>query len=275
MLRFCRNQPWRDPIRDILNLDRYPIDQAGSPQYASLVVRCQAELAAGGMFNLDGFVYPDAIARAAAEILPLFEHKSYTHRRRHNVYFADQVPGLTAGHPALMQFDTVHRTLCDDQLTGMVVRQIYEWPPLVAFIARVMEKPQLYVMADPLARLNVMDYRAGEALNWHFDRSQFTTTLLIQAPEHGGEFEYRSDLRSETEPNYEGVARFLRGEDPGKHVNPLAAGTLNVFKGRNTLHRVSPVQGTRDRVIAVFSYYDRPGVMFSREERIGFFGREA
>jgi hypothetical protein len=34
-----------------------------------------------------------------------------------------------------------------------------------------------------------MDYRPGEALNWHFDRSQFTTTLLIQAPEQGGEFE--------------------------------------------------------------------------------------
>ena len=66
----------------------------------------------------------------------------------------------------------------------------------------------------------------------------------------------------------------LRGEDAGIQVNPLAGGTLNVFKGRNTLHRVSTVRGSRKRLIAVFSYYDRPGVMFSPEERVGFFGRE-
>jgi hypothetical protein len=120
-----------------------------------------------------------------------------------------------------------------------------------------------------------MDYRTGEALNWHFDRSQFTTTLLIQAAEQGGEFEYRSDLRSDTDPNYEGVSRLLRGEDPDIHVNGLAGGTLNVFKGKNTLHRISPVRGNRKRLVAVFSYYDRPDVMFSREERIGFFGRDA
>ncbi len=262
-------------MRELLDLDRYPVDRPESPAYAALVARCRAELAARGMFNLDGFVRQGAIQRAAAELLPLAERDSYTHERRHNVYFVDQVAGLPADHPALRQFDTVHHTLCDDQLAGTIVHRIYEWEPLAGFIAQVMEKPALYVMSDPLARLNVMDYRSGEALNWHFDRSQFTTTLLIQAPEQGGEFEYRSNLRSDTDPNYDGVGRMLRGEDSDIHVNPLAAGTLNVFKGKNTLHRVSPVHGPRKRLIAVFSYYDRPGVMFSREERIGFFGRDA
>ena len=28
-----------------------------------------------------------------------------------------------------------------------------------------------------------------------------------------------------------------------------------------------------ERMMAVFSYYDRPGVMFSDEERLGFYGR--
>ena len=37
-----------------------------------------------------------------------------------------------------------------------------------------------------------MSYREGEALNWHFDRSEFTVTLLIQTPEEGGDFQYRS-----------------------------------------------------------------------------------
>jgi hypothetical protein len=260
---------------EILDLDRYPLDQPGAPAYAALVEGCRAQLAAHGMFNLDGFVRQRAIERCAAEILPLSERISYTHQRRHNVYFTDKVAGLAADHPALRQFDTVHHTLCDDQLAGTIVRRIYEYAPLIGFIARVMDKAALHVMQDPLARLNVMDYRPGEALNWHFDRSQFTTTLLIQAAEAGGEFEYRSDLRSDTDQNYDGVGRLLRGEDPGIKVNPLAGGTLNVFKGKNTLHRVSPVRGSRKRLVAVFSYYDRPGVVFSREERIGFFGRDA
>ncbi|MEM7733808.1 MAG: 2OG-Fe(II) oxygenase [Pseudomonadota bacterium] len=116
-------------------------------------------------------------------------------------------------------------------------------------------------------------YRAGQALNWHFDRSEFTTTLLLQAPEVGGEFEYRTSLRSEDDPNYDGVAAMLRGEDAHVKRITLAAGTLNVFKGRNTAHRVTPVEGGTARMISVFSFYDRPGVAFSDEERIGFYGR--
>lgn len=128
-------------------------------------------------------------------------------------------------------------------------------------------------MEDPLARVNAMQYRAGQALNWHFDRSEFTTTLLLQAPEMGGEFEYRTGLRSEDDPNYDGVAAMLHGEDAQVKRITLEAGTLNVFKGRNTAHRVTPVEGDTARMISIFSFYDRPGVVFSDEERIGFYGR--
>ncbi len=69
------------------------------------------------------------------------------------------------------------------------------------------------------------------------------------------------------------MAKLLRGSDPLVRVNPLAAGTLNVFAGKNTLHRVSPVRGRRDRLVAVYSYYEQPNVTFSERERIGFYGR--
>jgi hypothetical protein len=36
---------------------------------------------------------------------------------------------------------------------------------------------------------------------------------------------------------------------------------------------VTPPVGGRDRVTAIFSYYERPGVTFSDEERHGFYGR--
>ena len=130
-----------------------------------------------------------------------------------------------------------------------------------------------FTLCDPLARLNVMSYREGEQLNWHFDRSEYTTTLLLQAPEQGGNFVYRTDLRSAEDPNYDGVARLMRGEDENVKTLKVSPGTLNVFRGRNTAHKVSTVRGQRERMIAVFSYYEKPGVMFSREEQIGFYGR--
>jgi hypothetical protein len=259
--------------RDMLDLDRYPLDRPDSPAFEELVAACRRDMEGNGMFNLDGLVRPAGLARAVGEIQSVSDRAAYVHQRRHNVYFEETVAGLAPDHGALKRFDTINRTLCDDQLAGMLVHEIYEWAPLPAFLARVLDKPRLYLMRDPLARANVLSYRPGEALNWHFDRSLFTTTLLIQAPDEGGEFEYRSNLRSEQNPNYEGVSKLLNGTDRKIRVNPLAAGTLNVFAGKNTLHRVSPVRGQCDRLIAVYSYYEQPKVMFSDEERIGFYGR--
>ena len=260
-------------MNNILDLDRYPIECLDSLEAKALVARCQAELASEGMFNLEGFVRGHVVQSCAAQLQIMLDRESFTHTRSHNIYFLKNVPGLRVDHPALRTVESIHHTLCADQIRRTKIHDIYEWRPLARFIAAVMQKPALYLMEDPLARVNVIAYREGETLNWHFDRSQFTTTLLIQAPEAGGEFQYRSNLRTETDPNYEGVARLLAGEDTEVRTLAVKPGTLNVFKGRNTLHRVSPPVGKRDRIIAIFSYYDRAGVAFSTEERLGFYGR--
>ena len=263
----------RSAMADLLDLERFPIDQPTTPQFKALVRQCQDELDREGMFNLPGLVRPDVVRKCAATMQPLLDSQSFTHKRFHNVYFLKKVPGLDPDHPALATVETVNHTLCGDQIQDSAIDQIYRWEPVAAFLATVMGMEKLFVMDDLLAGANVISYRAGETLNWHFDRSQFTTTLLIQAPEVGGEFMYRSNLRSETDPNYDGVARLLRGEDDQVRKLMVTPGTLNVFKGRNTLHRVNPPAGTKDRIIAIFSYYDRPGVRFSPDESIGFYGR--
>lgn len=260
-------------MKELLDFDRYPIDRPGSADYARLVLECRRQLHSQGMFNLEGFVRASAIERAVAELQPLTGPHSFTHQRRHNVYFESTLTGLPHEHAALAEVDTINHTLCDDQIRHTVIHEIYEFEALPAFLAAVLQRPRLYLMDDPLGRVNVIEYRPGETLNWHFDRSWFTVTLLIQAPERGGEFEYRHALRSDSDPNYEGVARVLRAEDPGVLVNPLAPGTLNVFAGKNTLHRVSKIRGIRNRLVAVYCYYEQPGVRFSSAERIGFYGR--
>ena len=262
-------------MRNILDLDLYPLEKPGSPQWQELVDHCRADLARDGMFNLEGFVRPKAISRALDEIRPVMNTLSFVHKRSHNIYFKKEVPGLAPEHPALRLLDTINHTVCGDQITQSLPLWIYEWPQFAVFLAATLEKETLFTMRDPLARVNVMAYRDGEALNWHFDRSEFTITLLLQAPSEGGDFQYRSDLRTETDPNYDGVERLLEGKDKEVKTLTLAAGTLNVFRGKNTLHRITPCKGPKERFVAVFSYYEKPGVMFTKEEQIGFYGRVA
>lgn len=261
-------------MQDLIDLDRYPLDRPNSRDWVDLVKDCKMKLARDGLFNLPGFVHRDAVAKAAGELIPVLEDNAFTHARRHNIYFKKEIEGLPAHHPVLAEFETSNRTICADQMDGAAVIRLYEWGPFAQFVAAVVGKSDLFTMEDPLARVNVMAYSEGQALNWHFDRSEFTTTLLLQAPRAGGEFEYDQDLRSDADANYDGVADLLEGRrTPVRMV--LEPGTLNIFKGKNTAHRVTPVMGDLDRIIAVFSYYERPGVQFTDEERIGFYGRAA
>lgn len=256
-----------------IDLERYPLHDRQSQRYVDLVERCRADLARDGMFNLEGFMHEDAIKETvdavASRLTPV---EAFVHARRHNIYFK-KIADLPEDHPALREVETKNLTLCADQCEGLPVDAVYSWQPLADFLADTMEQEALYPMPDPLARFNVMGYPEGWGLNWHFDRSHFTTTLLLQAPDAGGDFVYRSDLRSDTDPNYDGVAHLLEGKDPNVKSFTASAGTLNVFKGKNTAHRVTPVIGDTPRIVAVLTYYDRPGVNFTPEERIGFYGR--
>src|ERR1700722_7431655 len=137
VLSFNCPKNWERAMRDLLDLDRYPIDQPGSAEYLRLVLTCQDQMATNGMFNLHGFVRHAAIVRAVKELQPLCELSSFTHRRRHNIYFSEDACGLPPAHGALAKMETGHHTLCDDQVQNTVVREIYEFVPLPAFIARV------------------------------------------------------------------------------------------------------------------------------------------
>ena len=55
-------------MKDILDLTRFPLDQPGSSGWTDLVARCRADLAAEGMFNLDGLMLP-VVAAGVADAL--------------------------------------------------------------------------------------------------------------------------------------------------------------------------------------------------------------
>ncbi|WP_415921593.1 2OG-Fe(II) oxygenase [Tateyamaria sp. SN6-1] len=255
-----------------IDLDRYPLEQPGSAAWQQVVDTAKAGLARDGLFNLPGFLTPSALAQTLAHVTPRLATESFHHSRWHNIYFKDDVDGLAPDDPALKKVETANHTLCHDQLGGTPLDRIYRYDGFIRFLEAVMDRPRLHIMDDPLAGVNVLEYRDGEALNWHFDRSVFTTTLLLQRADEGGAFEYVRNLRSADDPNHAGIADLLTGA-----ITPTVldqdAGTLNVFLGVNTAHRVSRVVGSPSRIVAVLSHYDAPGRAFSDSERMGFFGR--
>ena len=243
---------------DIMDTTNYPIDQPESSRYSALVALCQADLAKNSLFNLPGFLRPSALHDTLELVKPVIATKAFVHPRVHNIYFKKTIPDLAPDHPALQLRQTANHTICADQIEDSAITQLYDWPAFASFLADVMQKLGLYPMDDRIAGANVMTYYDGEARNWHFDRSEFTTTLLLQAPSNGREFEYLRDLRTDDNPNYDGVAALLNGQLETT-IYPQAAGTLNVFHYLNTAYRVTPVERDTPRINAVLTYFDAPG----------------
>lgn len=260
-------------ISQLIDNKEYPLDQNNSSKCLDLIDRGQTQLEMTGVFSLPGFLPLRTVDRCIAELKPIVDQASFTHSRKHNIYFDDDCKAISDDHPALVRLETTNRTVCADQIEFSLLWKLYHWQPMIDFLAAVVGKEHLYPMADPLARINVTSFWEGDQLNWHFDRAEFTITLLLQQPESGGVFQYRRNLRSDSDLNLEGVGRLLNGDDDqvcSMHTEP---GTLTIFRGKNTAHRVSPVEGDRMRIVAVLSYFDSAGVCFTEAERLGFYGR--
>lgn len=259
-------------IEDILDLDTYPLHQPDSFDHARLVATLQNDWRTNGAFRLPELIRGEMAARAAAELRQPMETVAFRHRREHNIYFIDDTDGIPSDI-AERRLVASHRTLTCDQMAGTIIRSVYEWDPLRDFIQRVLDLPKLHRMADPMACLNVMAYGNGDQLGWHFDRAEFAVTILLQAPDEGGQFEYRRGLRTASCPNYDGVRQLLAGQDDQVRQAVPSPGTMTVFGGAGSAHRVAPVVGDVARMMAVLSYMDEPGYTYGPEDRKRFYGR--
>ena len=66
-------------------------------------------------------------------------------------------------------------------------------------------------------------------------------------------FEYAPNIRQDGE-NFEAVKAVLDGVSDRVKSLTLAPGDLQLFKGRYSLHRVSPLKGSTPRYVAILSY---------------------
>ncbi|MFK7858456.1 MAG: hypothetical protein AB8B64_06540 [Granulosicoccus sp.] len=257
-------------LDEIVNCPLYPIDNISYQE------RCRQEIDKQGVLVLPDFLTPHAIAQIAQDGHRCQPAAFYT-VKDHNVYLLPSDPALADSHPRNRLVSSSKGCITTDQIPSeSSLRTLYDSALFKAFLCAVLDVTELHEYADSLSSINLHFAGRNQELGWHFDNSSFAITLLIQKPDAGGSFEYIKNVRDADrgDMNFSQVEKILDNNMP---VNTLSmeAGTLVLFRGRNSLHRVTPTQGETTRMLAVLAYNTEPDIALSESARMTFYGRLA
>lgn len=257
-----------DALAALVDLERHPIGDL------EFIATCQQTLAADGALVLSRFFTSTLIDAVLADTDGREDDAFYA-AASHNIWLTP--PDLARGpdHIFNRQITSTKGLLADDQISATSpLRVVYGDAGLRRFVASVVGVDVLHPYADPLSSINVHFHRDGEELGWHFDNSSFAVTALIRAPQAGGVFEYAPGLRtSETGREDFGAVAAAVDRRVGVRTLDFGEGDLVLFRGRNSMHRVTPSVGSATRVLVVFAWNDEPGISLSDAAKQTFYGR--
>jgi len=260
-------------VLDFVDLEHFPISDLNSPRGQAVVTEARAQVASLGAAELSGFVTPEGVAALVqdAEALAERAHPSggmgtayletpsdewpADHPRRHRMKFGVRAVG----------YDIIPRT--------SPLRQLYEHPLVTNFIETILNRGPLFHYADPCGALNLAVMAEGDELQWHYDQTDFVVSLAIQDAETGGDFEMVPKLRSADDEQYDRVKQVFDGDHSEVVTLAMTPGTLLVFEGRNSLHRVSPIKGATLRHVGLLAYDTKPNTVSSEHLRMNRYGR--
>ena len=256
----------------MVDLARCPIAGPDSAAGAAFRQACRERFLEDGLCMLPGFIRPEALEVLAREAEGSTRDAWFC-RNTHNVYLTNHDPGTPADGVAGRKERTFVGSVPYDRIgEDSSLRHLYLWDPLKDFVGAVLGKERLYRFADPLGACSMNVFVDGGEHGWHFDESEFTVTLMLRSPESGGSFEYVPRIRGRRDEKAI-VGAVLDGDRGSVIELPFTAGTLLIFGGRQTLHRVTRVRGARPRLVPVLCYGERPGLENSEAVRKLFWGR--
>jgi hypothetical protein len=261
-----------DPSQ-LVDLERFPLFDSRTDTYRNVVARAQQQLRDRGAAELEGFVSPagvEALVRDADELAP----RAHVSGGQGTAYLEFPDFSLPADHPRLHFADYAVRAVAYD-ITPLdsPLRLLYEWDPMKDLIEAVLDRGPIYRYGDPFGALNLAVMGESDQLQWHFDQTDFVVSLAIQSAEAGGDFEVAPRIRNAQDERYDEVAAVLSGDRTRVETLPMRPGTLLVFEGRYSLHRVSPIEGRRWRHVGLLAYDTKPGTMGSDLLRADRYGR--
>lgn len=261
---------------DVVNLDLYPITDRDNPDRAALIARLRRQLDENQYVSLPDFIRPEARERAVADAMAALPQAHHNCSNRNCYLQRTGDPALPDDHPRNIMLEASTRMLAYDRFPDdCPVKTLYHWAPVREMVAEIVGSETLYDNEDRCQPVNLVCYQTGDRSAWHFDSvNAFTMTLMLQASETGGDFEMVPHTRTDDDQNYDYVRRVLTGQCPEDTVAVArAAGALCIFRGCNSLHRVSPVEGPSMRIMGVFVYELEPGIIGDPEVNTTVYGR--
>jgi len=267
--------PEHGRLDPLIDLERYPLESPTSPAWRSLVEGLRSDLVENGLVTLPGFLRPEALRRAAEEISAIAPHVPIR-RHRACVYHRPALaePGESSD-PRGLELEWFAGHVTRDMIPPYAyAHRLYASAFFKQFIAACVGQQRVFEYADPLAGLVATVLPPDGTYPWHYDTNEFVVTIMVQAPEAGGDFEYVQNLRSPGHENLSGLSRVIQDGDRSQ-VQSVATqpGDLQLFLGRYSLHQVTQVHGDRARHVLVLSYADRPGVIGPVDRTRSVYGR--
>lgn len=259
----------------IINTEVYPVDNLSSATARNWIAQLRGRLDQDGACTLPNFVSAPVLAKMAQQAHSI-AHLAYPGPTEVSPYFFNYQLGtgrdLPATHPLRHKGKRNLAQVAADLIPPeFLLNQLYRSDLMLDFLAAITGNP-VYRNQDPYQSLNISIMNQGGCQQWHFDSGTMVTTLLLQEPEAGGIFEYAPAIRSETDENFDAVQAILEGNDDRVQQNRLQAGTLSLFRGHYSLHRVTEVEGSRPRIQAILGYSTRPGLIGKKESSILHYG---
>jgi hypothetical protein len=270
-----RPDPQIDPIdpATLVDLERYPLNAPDSSAYRAVVDRARQQLRDRGAAEIEDFISPAALPAliADADALAPRAHRSGGQGTAYLEYPDFTLP---PEHPRLQFADYAVGAVAYDITPGTSpLRLLYEWDPMKDLIAAALDRGPIYRYADPFGALNLAVMGGGDQLQWHFDQTDFVVSLAIQSAESGGDFEVVPRVRRAGDECYDAVGAVLAGDRTRVETLAMTPGTLLIFEGRYSLHRVSPIAGRRWRHVGLLAYDTKAGTMGSDLLRADRYGR--
>jgi hypothetical protein len=270
----------------LIDADRYPITDLAGVAARRAIGEAQAQLLDRGAAELTGFISQAGVATLLDDASRL-EPRAHWSEGMSSAYLEPPDPARPDDDPRRWQGRHRLGVVAYDLFPYQsALRRLYESEALRDFIASILDRGPIYPYGDPFGALNIAVMGEGDELQWHFDQTDFVVSLALRPAAAGGDFEFVPRVRNDDRQ----VAQILAGARGAVQALSMAPGTLLLFEGRNSLHRVTRVSGPASRLVALLGYdtdqgtmgtvglhlerygrtvpYDRPPVSITASERV-------
>ena len=183
-------------ISKIVNTDLYPIDKGPEDsRFVDFAREIHASYQQCGIVTLPGFLRSEAIAGITKE-LNCKSDQAFITDTEHNVYLDDGHQGFPPDHIRNKALPTKVASLAFDLIDNRnALRLLYNYYNFREFLRLVLGQQELHQLDDPVGACSINILKSGWYDSWHFDQSNFSTTIMLQKPKSGGDFQLTQPIK--------------------------------------------------------------------------------